>query len=297
MEYPTLITAGVMNMGIGLDFYKLGVDHLFEAVVVHEIGHQWWYAMVAFNEAEEPWLDEGFTDYSTVRLMQRDYGEQTSAVDLGNIKISYLDTRRFEYLSDPNLPMLGKAWDFNAMQYGVAAYSKPDVALTTLERVLGEETMLKLMSTFFQRYRYAHPTTQDFRQTAQEVAGKDLSWFFDGLVYGKGVLDYRVSAVNADSVTVQRQGDLVIPTEVLVTFTDGSKVREAWDGKQPAQTFTYAGKAPISHAEVDPDHKLVIDLAWYNNGLSRRADLWSWLALVTRLLYQLQNGLLSIGGI
>jgi hypothetical protein len=296
MEYPMLVTAGLEDI-TGLNLMKGQFDRMLEIVTVHEIGHEWWYAVVAFNEAEEPWLDEGFTDYSTMRLMEKAYGPY-DVIEMGSFKMSYMDMRRMEYLMMPATPMAGKAWDFDSMEaYGVAAYSKPAVVLTTLERVLGEEQMLKIMSTFFERYRFKHPTTEDFRATVKEVSGQDVTWFFDGLVYSGDVLNYSVSAVEGQRVSVTRQGDLIIPTEVQVTFADGSGALEAWDGKETQKTFDYPGRPTIESAQIDPNHKLLVDLQWSDNGLSRRMDVWSWLALNTRFLYQLQNMLLGQGGL
>ena len=66
MEYPTLITA------FGADDTTPGYD--LERTVVHEIGHQYFYGMVASNEFEEAWLDEGFTSYAEDKLMEQEYG-------------------------------------------------------------------------------------------------------------------------------------------------------------------------------------------------------------------------------
>jgi aminopeptidase N len=297
MEYPTLVTIGTMSM-LGVEgLVSRGVDRSLEVVVVHEIGHQWWQSMVAFNEAEEPWLDEGFTEYSTVRVMEAVYGADTSFLDARNLRVGYLEMRRMEYLVTPRVPMAGRAWEFDSLEYGVAAYAKPALSLRTLEHILGEETMLDLMSTFFQRYRFAHPSTEEFRAVVEEVSEQDLSWFFDGLVYGDGVLNYTVTALDEHSVTVARQGDLRIPTQVLVTFADGSTVLAPWDGQEAERTFTYPDRAPVRSAQVDPERQVELDLQWADNGLSRRLEVWPWLALVTRLLYNLQNALLALGGL
>jgi hypothetical protein len=298
MEYPTLVTAGTLNpFGDGAGPVRSQALHLFEEVIIHEIGHQWWQSMVAFNEAEEPWLDEGFTEYSAARVMDAVYGVDRSFLDSRNLRMGALDFRRAEYLASPRVPMYGRAWDFAPMEYGIAAYAKPALSLRMLERTLGEETMLDIMSTFFDRYRFAHPTTDDFRKVAEEVSGRDLSWFFDGLVHGDGVVNYSVTALEEHGVTVARHGDLRVPTEVLVTFSDGSTVLEPWDGADAEKTFTYPERLPIRSAEVDPERKVVVDLQWGDNGLSRRLEVWSWLALVTRMVYNLQNALLALGGL
>jgi len=298
MEYPTLVAAGTMSMlGLGAGPARAGWDRSLELLVAHELGHQWWQSMVGFNEAEEPWLDEGFTDYSALRVMETLYGAEGNMLTLGGVRLGYLDARRMEYLSTPRLPMYGRAWDFGMLEYGIATYSKPVVSLHTLERTLGEERMMDVMDTFFQRYQFAHPTTNDFRTVAEEVSGEDLSWFFDGLVYDDDVLNYTVTNIEEHSVAVMRQGELTVPTEVLVTFADGSTVLEPWDGAEGEVTFAYPDRPPLRSAEVDPERKVAVDLRWADNGRSRSFELSSWLALVTRLLYRLQSALLAWGGL
>jgi hypothetical protein len=295
MEYPMMIAAGLEDI-TGLGILKGQFDRMLEVVTVHEIGHEWWYAVLAFNEAEEPWLDEGFTDYSTMRLMDRVYGAN-NAIQLGGIRLNYLELRRLDYLASPRVPMDGRAWDFNSTNYGVAAYSKPLLSLGTLENVLGEETMLRIMSTFFEQYRFKHPTTEDFRSVAEEVAGRKLDWFFDDMVYGNKVLNYTVTQVNEHSVTVQRQGGLIIPTEIQVTFEDGSAALQQWDGIEANHTIEYPDRLAIREAVIDPNRETLVDLSWSDNGLSRRTDVFSWLAVNVRILYQIQNLMLAQGGL
>jgi Peptidase family M1 domain len=296
MEYPMLVNAGLADV-TGLGIMPGRFDRLLEAVTIHEIAHEWWYAVVAFNEAEEPWLDEGLTDYSTVRLLDKVYGSDDIVVQLGGIKLDYLQMRRLDYLAHPLVPMYGKAWDFDPYSYGIAAYSKPILALSTLENVLGEETMLKIMHTFFEQYKFSHPTTQDLRSVAESIAGQELDWFFDGLVYGDDVLNYKIKKLDEHSITVQRQGNLIIPTEVEITFEDGSTETTLWDAAQEEVKFDYSDHAPIRQAEIDPRHKILVDLQWSDNGLSRRMDALSWLGVNVRILYRMQDFLLGGGGL
>ena len=62
MEYPTLFTS------IGLWFFPGGL-RLPEMVTIHEFGHGYWYGIVASNEFEEAWLDEGINSYSEIKAM------------------------------------------------------------------------------------------------------------------------------------------------------------------------------------------------------------------------------------
>ncbi len=92
MEYPTLITADTSwNMPKGA--------LLPELVTEHEFGHQYWYGMVATNEFEEAWLDEGINSYVEVKVMDALYGKQTSELNLPFAQLGEADQQRFVYLT------------------------------------------------------------------------------------------------------------------------------------------------------------------------------------------------------
>ena len=302
MEYPTLITAGAMDItGLGSTLSKTGVERGLELVVIHEAGHQWWMGMVAFNEAEEPWLDEGFTDYSTMRLLNEVYGVGESAIDAGNLDAGYLDMRRMEYVAFPGVPMYGNAWEFGGLQYGIAAYSKPALSLLTLQNVLGVETMDRIMKSFFTQHQFSHPTTEDFQAVVeQEAAGQDLIWFFGGenfggLLYGVETVNYSAQSIDGNSITIAREGDLPVPVDVLVQLADGASTTLVWDGAEPERTIEF--DQPVESFQIDPQRKVLVELVWSDNGLASGPRIADWLTAVTRLLYHLQNWLLTVGGL
>ena len=245
---------------------------------IHELGHQWFQSVVATNEAEEPWLDEGFTDYATVRAMNALY--DGALIDCLGWNFSYLAMHRLQYTMFPDTPMGGAAWDFGGMEYGIATYSKPALALTTVERIAGETAMQRFLSTYFDRYAFAHPRAEDVRAVMEETLGAEVTtWFFDQLVDGDGVLDARVVAIDAEQATLEREGDLCIPTTVRVT-RDGRQAPEtvAWPCDQP--TLTIDGAPRI--VEIDPDDAIVLDLNLANNRLRRAPDPATGLGIAVR---------------
>ncbi len=152
--------------------------------------------------------------------------------------------------------------------------------------------MAKAMHTYFMKYRFTHPTKEDFLKTIEEVSGKDLRWYFNQAVYGSQVMDYEV--LSADSypinwfeekkdkktdkknkdkddtvyqtyVAVHRKGDFVMPIEVEVKFDNGETVREHWDGQNRWTRFSYQKKAKVVSAEIDPNHIVQIDRDNFNN--------------------------------
>jgi len=272
MEYPTLFTVGAMGGAMPACL------RLIEVEAIHELGHQWFQSVVATNEAEEPWLDEGFTDYATVRAMNALY--DGALVDCLGWNFSYLAMHRLQYTMFPDTSMAGAAWDFGALEYGIATYSKPALALTTVERTVGETAMQQFLSTYFDRHAFTHPRAEDVRAVMEETLGAEVAaWFFDQLVHDDGVLDARVVAIDADQATLEREGDLCIPTTVRVT-RDGRQAPEtiAWPCDQPTLTIDGAPRM----VEIDPGDAIVLDLNLANNRLRRAPDPATGLGLVVR---------------
>jgi hypothetical protein len=273
MEYPTFFTAGV-----GWFDPKASVFEP-EGVIEHEYGHQYWYGMVATNEFEDAWMDEGINQYSEAKVMDSLFGPSTSMFNnLWGITAGEREFDRLGVIPSGDLdPMTRKAWQFaNDGSYGDITYGKTAMVLLTLESIIGEDTMRQAMHTYFMRYRFTHPSPEDFLKTIEEVSGKDLRWYFNQAVYGTQVLDIRVLKVSSvpvewykedlkekkgetdyvDNVWIQRKGEFVIPVDVEIKFDNGERVRERWDAQDRWVRYQYQKKAKVESVEVDPDHKL-----------------------------------------
>jgi hypothetical protein len=163
MEYPTLFTA---------DGTWSGVFNVPEVTVAHEFGHQYWYGMVATNEFEDAWLDEGINSYTEVKVLAAILGAHTSGVNQRYANFGDHDYWRIAYLQAPDLdPVTRFAWKFrNSTSYGGVTYGKSATLLSTLEGIIGPDTMDEALRTYFERYRFTHPTTEDFLRTIEQVA-------------------------------------------------------------------------------------------------------------------------------
>ena len=281
MEYPTFITGGT-------DWYWPNGWHETEVVVEHEYGHQYWYGMVATNEFEDAWMDEGINSYSEVKVMDSLYGPRTSAINLAGITYGDREYQRLGYLRSADLdPMARNGWQYvDSSSYADITYGKTAVVLLTLEGMIGEDTMRQAMHTYFLRYRFTHPSKEDFLKTIEEVSGKDLRWYLNPAVYGTEVLDYEVLKVTSypvdwykeqrltekkgqteylSNVWIHRKNDFVFPVDVDVKFDNGETIREHWDGQDRWQRYGYRKRAKVQSVEVDPDHRIEIDRNNFNN--------------------------------
>lgn len=201
MEYPTFITAGTS--------YLMPKDSLMlEMVTVHEFGHQFWMQLVASNEFEESWLDEGFNTYSTGRIMDKTFGPSTMPLQMFGVnlwsclKLPLLTQESLDragHVSSPRRDnLVRRAWEYyDGSSYSLNSYMRTGVTLRTLEGVLGTPTMDRVMRAYHQRWRFRHPSSRDFQAVVNEVSGRNMDWFFDQFVFGNRVLDYAVASVTS----------------------------------------------------------------------------------------------------
>jgi len=287
MEYPTFIT-GESSWFMPEGFHEL------EIVVEHEFGHQYWYGMVATNEFEDAWLDEGINSYTELKVLDDILGKDSSIFNIFGMNAGERDLQRSQFLGVDDLdPLTRKAWQYASFgSYGGITYGKTASVLLTLEGLIGEDTMQKAMRVYFMRYRFKHPNREDFLKTLEEVSGKDLRWYFNQAVYGTQLFDYEVRALGSrrtdwfvkdpktnpadveyeSTVMLHRKSDFQFPVETEIRFDNGDKVREHWDGQERWVRFNYVKKAKVVSAELDPEHKIQIDRNDFNNSRTREPN-------------------------
>lgn len=299
MEYPTIFTCGtnIWNpVGGGRP----------EGVTVHEAGHQFWYGIVGNNEFEDAWIDEGLNTFSEERAQEIEYGNNAYVkrffrrflpVMVPGIRTSrivtsgmdrYRTAARREVEATPT-------YRYHPATHSSITYSKTALWLLTLENELGWDTLRNILSTFFQRWKFRHPKPDDFFAVANEVAGRDLTPFFDQVYRRAVVFDFSVESVSSELIQTEgyteqngelavtegeetdtlyetrvivRRQDGVWPVEVLLQFDNGEEVREIWDAQEIWKEYRFVRPERLSFAAVDPDHKIALDINYTNN--SRR---------------------------
>jgi aminopeptidase N len=284
MEYPTLFTAGSR-------WYTPWVGSQPESVTVHEAGHQFWYGLVATNEFENAWMDEGFNTYSTARVLDTAFPGRFVAVGRyfgGLMSWSYDDVRWSRAIDGNRLDAYRPVatydsqstptWRYWPGSASAITYNKTALWLATLERMLGWETTQKILATHFAQGAYRHPTPEQFFAIATDVSGRNLNWFFDAVYRSSATFDYGVADVQstkrgnqfASTVVVRRYGDGVFPITTRVTYADGTTRDAQWDGRDRWQRIDLTHTSPIATVQVDPDRVLLLDLNYTNNSWTAR---------------------------
>jgi hypothetical protein len=204
MEYTTLITAGSFwGMPLGL--------RLIEMVTIHEFGHAYFMGILASNEFEEAWIDEGFNTYFESRIMDHTYGDKTGFADFMGIKVGDIENNRIGYVGMNN-PKIAEcfrySWEYPHGGYGSLSYQKPATWMNTLDKILGRETMDEIMKTFYSRWKFKHPCATDFIAIVNEIVtknhgtkfGENMNWYFDQFLYGSNTCDYKLSSIQNNKI-------------------------------------------------------------------------------------------------
>jgi hypothetical protein len=293
MEYPTFVTTGASKLMEWPPMSWVGVN---ESVTIHEFGHQYFQGMLASNEFEQAWLDEGLNTYAETSCLEA----ITNDGLVPEIRISApLAFLRLSWASrtDP-LRVDRPAWTFRTGDdYGMASYDKAALSLKTLEGLLGPGVFARAMRSYVEAWSFRHPTGEDFREVFSEVAGEDLGLFFDQAFEGDAFVDWAVADVfqrektrpegwawvdgrwvleASDSSTtadagpagakvweiqadIMRRGDFRGPVEILFHFSGGREERRVWNGRERWVRYEFEAPERLDSVVVDPDGIWVLE--------------------------------------
>ncbi|MCX6335110.1 MAG: M1 family metallopeptidase [Bacteroidia bacterium] len=304
MEYTTIFTS--------MSSYKMpGFIHFPEMVTVHEFGHAYFMGILATNEFEDPWMDEGINSFWEARIMDHYWGENSGMIDHPLFKMADKTSARSSYVYSPNRQVVSNkenSWNYPLGTYSMMSYMKTSTWLYTLMGIIGEETTNDVFREYYKRWAFKHPAPKDFIDVVNDVVkknygdkfGPDINWFFDETLYGTGICDYKVAAFNnirqdtakvrkneADtllrikpstdslykcSVGLDRLGEVMLPVEVLIHFSDGHETLSNWDGKDRFKKIEVLSNSEIQWVKIDPEYKIRMDVNFINNSLTYEPD-------------------------
>lgn len=280
-------------------------------------------------------MDEGFNSYYEARIMDHYYGEKTSYINLGGYHYGDLELMRENYvgMSNPKVaPDFLPAWGYKNGGYGRITYSKTGTWMATLDRLVGRKVMNEIMRTYFDRWSFKHPCADDFIEIVNEIVrkrlgdkyGENMNWFFDQVIYGTDICDYKLAGIRINKitppsgvydssgvkkyygndapgehlyeskVTVFRMGEIKVPQELLVHFNDGKDSLLTWDGRDRAFNAHFTGKQWVKWAVVDPDNKILIDVNLNNNSYTTKPGTAVFRKYSTKFLFWVESLMTSL---
>lgn len=200
MEYTTIFTSS--SAAQIPDFVLMP-----EMVTVHEFGHAYFMGILASNEAEEPWIDEGINSYMESRIMDHYYGPGKGLINHKNFGFSDRSMQRLSYVQSDNKMVIDNtpsSWEYPHGTYSMMSYSKAATWLWTLHGILGDETIDDIFREYYRVWGFDHPSARDFIEIVNSVVvenhgdkfGESMDWYFDQTLYGTGVCDYKLDGIS-----------------------------------------------------------------------------------------------------
>ena len=242
MEYPTVTVIG-----------ETGTARALEVVIMHEVGHNWFYGILGSNERTDAWQDEGFNSYIESRYEDAYLSKEN--IDQKQLAFLYQARRGEEQ------PICTHSQDATPINYYLTAYAKPTMLLRHLERYLGTNKMDKILHKYFDTWKFRHPNPADVQSLFEAETGENLSWFFTDWLRTTKVIDYAVHkqrfANDSFYITVRNKGELTIPISLNYTYDSNSQKEAIWINNLKPQQDTLI--------KIKASTQTVAELDAYNN--------------------------------
>jgi|WetSurMetagenome_2_1015567.scaffolds.fasta_scaffold08250_2 hypothetical protein len=283
--YPQVSVVDCMMRG-GMEYPMLAMNgSADEGLILHELAHNYFYAILANDERAEAWLDEGFANYAVFWSTEERFGpfgepdkrsfpfslfpEQRMWDGLGR---SVANLHRIGYAERIATPAHEFKNGFSTMPYVGAP-----LFLRTLRYMVGDEAFRTIIRTYVERWSFRHVDEEAFRSVCEEVSGMQLGDFFKQWLHTTKACDYAISRFKAKrakegfaaDLRVERKGEIMMPLALAFRLKNGNTVVEQLDGapRTIEKSFTFDSK-PVSVA-IDPENE-ILDVYRFDNYYPRR---------------------------
>ena len=202
MEYPNVTVIG-----------STGSERSLETVIMHEVGHNWFYGILGSNERDNAWMDEGLNSFNEDRYMDTKYPNASlgAAIGMGGLDktlgISNFSQRSLSELSylisaSQNLdqPLQCHSDNFTELNYGGIVYKKTALLFYYLKGYLGETLFDQCMHNYFEKWKFKHPQPEDIQAVFEETTGQKLDWFFNELIKTTEKIDFSITKIKQNTV-------------------------------------------------------------------------------------------------
>jgi len=233
-EFPMMVMDGSASLGL----------------ILHEVGHNYTMGILANNEWREGWLDEGFTSFQAAWYAEtHDGGPAYPGLET---RILHDDVDRW---SQPVSMVSERYRDF--FVYNEMIYGKAQLFYEQLRYVVGDDTMRRILRTYYARWKLRHVDEAAFREVCEEVSGQDLRWLFGQWLHGTPLIDYRLAKVERHrlpdgrwhtTATVERRGDGWMPVEI----GDQDRIYARATGQPEVERLEFTSDAKPRRLVLDP---------------------------------------------
>jgi len=241
-EYPftdvTVVETPLVS-GAGMEYPMItNITKVNRQVIVHEVGHNWFYGILGSNERAYPWMDESINTYYETRSAETETIRTQKPITIKTVsnfgsdgyhglESRYLINARRNNDQSVSLPSI----EFTDANYGAIIYGKGATLFRYLQAYLGDDQFDNMMHAYYEKWKFKHPLSQDFIDHAQQFTGKDLSWFFGGLLSTKHKQDWKIKSIKKQDawyqLSIKRKTPLNAPFSIS-GFKNDSVIKTIW---------------------------------------------------------------------
>jgi hypothetical protein len=221
MEYPTLAW----------------INHAYskEETIVHEVGHSWFYGIIANNERDEPWMDEGLNSFYERKFFQKKFPDDKIhyyAKMLDGMQFPYYQQSHIEYYAlarqNKDQPVKTPTHLLTEENYRTLAYSKPEAYTWFLYHTCGPDSFKQIMHEYYDTWKFKHPINEDMHEVFKKYMGDKTDWFFDQAMITNDHLDYEIKKVNISGdelvIEIHNPGGIEAPLYIETWNAQGKKL-------------------------------------------------------------------------
>jgi hypothetical protein len=213
---------GDMSSGGGMEYPTVtvidrGANAMLKRVLIHEAGHNWFYGIIATNERDHAWMDEGintFYEKKTVQAMEKQ-GPSRFSKAMGSLEeLLYFEAAASR--TDQALEQTSAR--FTKLNYGMGVYQKTALMLEWLEQYMGTDQFRKAMRAYYETWKFRHPYPEDLQEILQQHTEKSIDWFFRDVLTTDQPVDFRIKQVartpEVTEITVKNKTSFAAPVRI-----------------------------------------------------------------------------------
>jgi hypothetical protein len=200
MEYPMICWnyGRPDEKGFVSDRIRYGMT----SVIIHEVGHNFFPMIVNSDERQWTWMDEGLNTFLQYLTEQEYMPNYPSSRGPAAKIVPYMSSDQ-KFLE----PIMTNSESIH--QFGANGYAKPATGLNILrETIMGRELFDHAFKTYANRWKFKHPTPEDFFRTMEDASAVDLDWFWRGWFYSTDYVDIGIADVKQYYVTEEQTKEM-----------------------------------------------------------------------------------------
>jgi hypothetical protein len=241
----TQLNSSAMEFPMMVNNSDYSFPYLYNAVIAHELYHNYMPFYMGFNETRYMWFDEGFTQFNESKFK----GDKMSLQDMSIMNYPNQAGKIDDH------PLMDFSVDYNMRYLDFSSYFKPCNNLILLETLLGPAEFKRATLEFMKNWNGKHPTPYDMFYSYSHTTGQDLNWFWKACYFDRGYADLAIKSVNKKAIIIEKRGNIPEPVYLQITYADKTNEKvfrnlDIWKNGQTQYIVKLKGSKEIKKVKL-----------------------------------------------